>query len=100
MTLQITQKRAQCCQRTGSLPFSQRRNLGYNASPLILFAEASMRGFLSALQLLVAFFFTILGCAMAFRSGDGGALLIGSFMAAMGLSFLALLWINLARRPS
>lgn len=59
-----------------------------------------MRGFLAALQLIVAFFFAILGCAMAFRSANGDALLIGSFLAAMGLSFLALLWINIAKRSS
>jgi hypothetical protein len=57
-----------------------------------------LRGTLQALQLLAAFFLAILGLAMAFRSADSFALLIGSALGAMGLSFLALLGINLFRR--
>jgi hypothetical protein len=60
--------------------------------------EARMRGTFAALQLLAAFFMAILGLAMAFRSADTGALLIGALLAAMGLSFLTLLAINL-RKP-
>jgi hypothetical protein len=56
-----------------------------------------MRGMLSALQLVTAFFLTILGLAMAFR-GDGTGIWLGSVLGAMGLSFLTLLAINL-RRP-
>lgn len=58
-----------------------------------------MRGLLVALQLLAAFFLAILGLAMAFRAVNSGALFLGAFLAAMGLSFLALLWVNLAKRP-
>jgi hypothetical protein len=57
-----------------------------------------VRGTFAALQLLAAFFLSIFGLAMAFRSADTGALLVGSLLGAMGLSFLALLWINLGRR--
>jgi hypothetical protein len=56
-----------------------------------------MRGTFAALQLLAAFFMAILGLAMAFRSADSGALFLGSLLGAMGLSFLALLAINLRK---
>jgi len=51
------------------------------------------------LQLLAAFFLSILGLAMAFRAGDGGALWLGALLAAMGLSFLSLVAINLRNAP-
>lgn len=51
-----------------------------------------------ALQLLAAFFLAILGLAMAFRGNDGALWFIGAFLAAMGLSFLALLAIKLRTR--
>ena len=70
--------------------------MDYNAS-IVLSLEAHLRGIMSALQLLAAFFLSILGLAMAFR-GDGIALWLGSLLGAMGLSYLALLAINL-RRP-
>ena len=53
-----------------------------------------MRGIFAALQLLAAFFLAILGLAMAFRSADAVALYLGSLLGAMGLSFLALIAIN------
>jgi hypothetical protein len=56
-----------------------------------------MRGMFAALQLLAAFFLAILGLAMAFR-GDASGIWLGSLLAAMGLSFLCLLAINL-RKP-
>lgn len=54
-----------------------------------------MSGTLAALQLLAAFFLSILGLGMVFR---GDASVIGSFFAALGISFLTLLWINLRKR--
>jgi hypothetical protein len=51
----------------------------------------------AALQLLAAFFLAILGLAMAFR-GDSAGIWLGSLLAALGLSFLSLLAINL-RKP-
>ncbi|MGE5321277.1 MAG: hypothetical protein ACM3SW_00335 [Actinomycetota bacterium] len=57
-----------------------------------------MRGFMTALQLWAAFFLTIFGLALAFHETTGGALLFGSLLAAVGLTFLALLAINV-RKP-
>lgn len=65
----------------------------------MLVAEAYMRGFLAALQLLAAFFLAIFGLALAFRGGDQGAMFIGAMLGALGLSFLALLWINAKKLP-
>jgi len=61
--------------------------------------EATLRGIFSALQLFAAFFLAIFGLAMAFRSADTAAMLIGAFLGGMGLTFLALLAVNL-RKPS
>ena len=67
--------------------------VGYNAA---VKWRTFMRGMLVALQLLAAFFLTILGLAMAFRA-VGTAIWLGSLLAAMGLSFLSLLAINLRK---
>jgi len=61
--------------------------------------EATLRGIFSALQLFAAFFLAIFGLAMAFRYADTAAMLIGAFLGGMGLTFLALLAVNL-RKPS
>jgi len=61
--------------------------------------EATLRGIFSALQLFAAFFLAIFGLAMAFRSADTAAMLIGAFLGGMGLTFLALLAVTL-RKPS
>jgi hypothetical protein len=57
-----------------------------------------MRGFFSALQLFAAFFLAILGVAMAFRGmTDYGAMALGAFLGAIGMTFLALLAVNLRK---
>jgi len=66
---------------------------GYNAAKLSL-QGGNLSGTLAALQLLAAFFLAILGLGMVFRRD---ASVIGAFLAALGLSFLALLRINLRR---
>jgi hypothetical protein len=50
------------------------------------------------LQLFAAIFLSILGLALAFHTGDAGAMMLGSLLGAIGLTFLALLFVNL-RRP-
>lgn len=49
---------------------------------------------MAALQLIGAFFLAIFGLALAFKGVTGGALFVGAVIAAVGLSFLALLAIN------
>jgi hypothetical protein len=49
---------------------------------------------MAALQLIGAFFLTIFGLGLAFKGATGGALFVGALIAAVGLSFLALLAIN------
>lgn len=53
-----------------------------------------MRGIMAALQLIGAFFLAIFGLALAFKGATGGALFVGALIAAVGLSFLALLAVN------
>jgi hypothetical protein len=53
---------------------------------------------MAALQLLAAFFVAILGLALAFRAGDGGAMLLGAFLGALGLSFITLFVFNIKKR--
>jgi len=58
-----------------------------------------MRGFFAALQLFAAFFLTILGLALAFRSdADQKPMVPGAFLGGIGLTFLVLLAINLRRK--
>lgn len=57
-----------------------------------------MRGFFSALQMFGAFFLTIFGLALAFGSGSNqGSIFLGAFVGAIGLTFLALLAVNLRK---
>jgi hypothetical protein len=55
-----------------------------------------MRGIFAALQLFAAFFLTLLGTGLVFGRYDGGVFL-GSLLAATGLTFLALLAVNLRK---
>lgn len=56
-----------------------------------------MRGIFAALQLMGAFFLSILGLAMAFRAVDSRALYLGALLGAIGLSFLAMLRFNIEK---
>ncbi|MGZ4829910.1 MAG: hypothetical protein ACXV78_09725 [Candidatus Angelobacter sp.] len=57
-----------------------------------------MRGILAALQLFGSFFLAIFGLALAFHSGsDPGPMFVGAFLAGIGLTFLALLAVNLRK---
>ena len=57
-----------------------------------------MRGTFAALQLFAAFFLSILGLAMAFRSNsDQGPIFVGAFLGGTGLTFLALLAVNIRK---
>ena len=80
----------------GHRRYCERRRVGYNAS-ISRSVEAHVRGILAALQLFAAFFLAILGLAMAFRSVDYGAMLVGAFLGGTGLTFLALLAVNLRK---
>jgi hypothetical protein len=57
-----------------------------------------MRGTIKPFQLLVSFVLSISGLTMAFKAGDMGAMLLGSLLGGMGLSFLALLATNLRKQ--
>lgn len=57
-----------------------------------------MRGTFAALQLFGAFFLAIFGLALAFRSGsDPGPMFFGAVLGGIGLTFLALLAVNLRK---
>lgn len=56
-----------------------------------------MRGIFAAMQLMGAFFLSILGLALAFRAVDSRALYLGSLLGAIGLSFLAMLRFNIEK---
>jgi len=56
--------------------------------------EASLTGIFASLQLFAAFFLSILGLAMTFGRPD----FLGAFLAALGLTFLTLLAINIKTR--
>lgn len=45
------------------------------------------------LRIFGGFFLTIFGFALVFHSGDGGAMLLGSILASIGLTFFMLLWL-------
>lgn len=57
-----------------------------------------MRDIFGVLQLFAAIFGAIVGLVLAFRATDITTLLEGSLLGAIGLTFLALLFVNL-RRP-
>jgi len=60
--------------------------------------EVSVRDIFAVLQLFAAVFLSILGLAMAFRTNDSGSMTVGAFLGAIGITFLALLFVNV-RRP-
>ncbi|HEY7404169.1 MAG TPA: hypothetical protein VIB39_11650 [Candidatus Angelobacter sp.] len=57
-----------------------------------------MRDIFAVLQLFAAVFLAIVGLALAFRAADVKMLMIGALLGGTGLTFLALLFVNL-RRP-
>lgn len=57
-----------------------------------------MRDFFAVLQLFAAIFVAIVGLALAFRAADVKMLMLGGLLGGIGLTFLALLFVNL-RRP-
>jgi hypothetical protein len=44
-------------------------------------------------RIFVAFWLSIMGLSMAFRGDAGGALFLGSVLAAVGLTFLTVMWL-------
>ena len=69
---------------------------GYNAPITSIFDpwRHLLRGIFAALQLFAAFFLSVLGLAMIF----GHANYFGAFLASLGLTFLALLAINIRKQ--
>lgn len=57
-----------------------------------------MRDIFAVLQLFAAVFLSIVGLAVAFRATSVGVLMLGGLLGGIGLTFLALLFVNL-RRP-
>jgi hypothetical protein len=57
----------------------------------------SVRNIFAALQVFAALFATILGLAMVFKSTLNGVEFVGAFLAALGLTFLFLLAVNLKK---
>ena len=57
-----------------------------------------MRDIFAVLQLFAAVFLSIVGLALAFRATNVSMLMLGGLLGGMGLTFLALLFVNL-RRP-
>ncbi|HYX52743.1 MAG TPA: hypothetical protein VE783_04780 [Candidatus Limnocylindrales bacterium] len=56
-----------------------------------------MRNVFAALQVFAALFATLLGLAMILKSTLNGVEFVGAFLAAIGLTFLILLGINLKK---
>lgn len=57
-----------------------------------------MRDIFAVLQLFAAVFLSIVGLSLAFRATNVGILMLGGLLGGIGLTFLALLFVNL-RRP-
>ena len=57
-----------------------------------------MRDIFAVLQLFAAVFLSIVGLALAFHATNVSMLMLGGLLGGMGLTFLALLFVNL-RRP-
>jgi hypothetical protein len=57
----------------------------------------SVRNVFAALQVFAALFATLLGLAMILKSTLNGVEFVGAFLAAIGLTFLILLGINLKK---
>ncbi len=60
--------------------------------------RSRVRDIFVVLQLFAAIFLAIVGLALAFRAADAKMLMTGALLAGTGLTFLALLFVNL-RRP-
>lgn len=56
-----------------------------------------MRDIFAVLQLFAAIFLAIFGLALAFRAVDTQSLMVGSFLGSVGLTFVALLFVNVKR---
>jgi hypothetical protein len=56
-----------------------------------------LRGVFVALQLFAAFFLTLFGLAELFKSSDSMERLGGALLAAIGMTFLALLAVNVKK---
>ena len=59
--------------------------------------EVSVRDIFAVLQLFAAIFLSILGLSLAFRAADTQSLMVGSFLGGVGLTFVALLFVNVKR---
>ena len=57
-----------------------------------------MQGTFAALQLFAAFFLSLWGLATTFGSHDASERAVGAFLGAIGLTFLALVAVNLKKR--
>lgn len=57
-----------------------------------------VRDIFAVLQLFAAVFLSIVGLSLAFRATNIGMLMLGGLLGGIGLTFLALLFVNL-RRP-
>ena len=57
-----------------------------------------MRDIFAVLQLFAAVFLSIVGLSLALRATNIGMLMLGGLLGGIGLTFLALLFVNL-RRP-
>ncbi|HET9789928.1 MAG TPA: hypothetical protein VFR08_01350 [Candidatus Angelobacter sp.] len=57
-----------------------------------------MQGKLMALQLFGVMFITLFGLFLL-KGNDPGAGFVGSLLAALGLTFLTLLYVNLKKAP-
>jgi uncharacterized membrane protein len=59
--------------------------------------RSRVRDIFAVLQLFAAIFLSILGLALAFRAADAQSLMVGSFLAGVGLTFVALLFVNVKK---
>ena len=57
-----------------------------------------MQGMLLALQLFAVIFVTLFGLFLL-KGNDAGEGVVGSLLAALGLTFLTLLYVNLKKAP-
>jgi len=60
--------------------------------------RSRVRDIFAVLQLFAAVFLSIVGLSLAFRATSVGMLMLGGLLGGIGLTFLALLFVNL-RRP-
>ena len=57
-----------------------------------------MQGTFAALQLFAAFFLCLYGLGTSFASHDASERAVGAFLGAIGLTFLALVAVNVKKR--